>query len=369
MTFDDHRIRARPRFFRVAAVVALVLTLSLLALGLRFWRLGEMPLFGDEAYYLQFIDHPAPAYVDHPIGIAVLLGLSTALGGRTEIGVRWLNAVLGVVCVPLAFAMGRRYVSVGGGLIAAATVAFVPVFVVTGRVTFPDVLHAVLLLVNLLTLAPLLEGEDEGWRWALFGLTLALLLNVKLSSLFYVAGLVLFVLMFRLEWLRSQGFWLAAGIAALGFLPVLAWNAAHSWAGFRWAVAQGNAFGLTPLAWDARLRHAWWYHTPPVIVLGLLSGAGAGLALIRATAARVPRIAASVQTGGSGVAGLGRDLPDTAGGSEPGEQSAQPLTGAAGVAAADEPAGSGESGGRLGVCGAGGHPVGMERAVRRGDGR
>jgi predicted membrane-bound mannosyltransferase len=160
MTTVSAPVRVLPR----PAVVALVLTLSLLALGLRFWRLGEMPLFGDEAYYLQFIDHPAPAYVDHPIGIAVLLGLSTALGGRTEIGVRWLNAVLGVVCVPLAFAMGRRYVSVGGGLIAASVVAFAPVFVVTGRVTFPDALHAVLLLVNLLTLAPLLEGEDEGWR-------------------------------------------------------------------------------------------------------------------------------------------------------------------------------------------------------------
>jgi len=264
-------------------IALVVVALTLAALALRFWRLGDMPLFGDEAYYLQYAGHPAPSYVDHPAGIAVLLWISTAFGGRSELGLRWLNALLSTGCVPLAYIMGRRYVNAAGGLIAAAAVAFGPVFVVTGRVAFPDSLHAVLMLANLLALVPLLEGRDERGRWALFGFTLALLLNVKLSSVFYAAALALYVLFWRTDLLRRSGLWLAAGIAALGFLPVIAWNATNDWAGVRWAVAQGNAFGLTPLSRTARLHHAWLYHTPPMALMGLLAGLGAAVALWRGT--------------------------------------------------------------------------------------
>jgi 4-amino-4-deoxy-L-arabinose transferase-like glycosyltransferase len=246
------------------------------------WRLGDMPLFGDEAYYLRYVDHPAPAYVDHPAGIAVLLWLSTALGGRSEAGLRWLNALLSAACVPLVYAMGRRYVSEAGGLIAAAAVAFGPVFVVTGRVAFPDSLHAALMLANLLALAPLLDGEKDGWRWVLFGLSLALLINVKLSSAFYIVALALYFLIWRRDLLHQRGMWLAAGIAALGLIPVMGWNATHDWAGVRWAVAQGNAFGLAPLSRGARAHHAWLYHTPPMVLLGLLAGVSAALALWQA---------------------------------------------------------------------------------------
>ncbi len=265
-------------------ITLIVLALTLAALALRAWRLTAMPLFGDEAYYLQYVDHPAASYVDHPAGIAALLWLSTTLGGRNEMGIRWLNTLLSVACVPLAFAVGRRYVNITGGLIAATAVAFGPVFVITGRVAFPDSLHAVLMLVNLLALAPLLDGEDASWRWALFGLTLALLLNVKLSSAFYVVALVLYLLIWRRDLLRRRGFWLAAGIGALGLIPVVGWNATHDWIGVRWAAAQGDAFGLTPPSRWARLNHAGRYHAPPMILLGLLGGVGAALAVWRSRA-------------------------------------------------------------------------------------
>ena len=118
-----------------------------------------MPLFGDEAYYLLWADRLAPAYLDHPAGIAFLLKVSTALLGRNEFGVRWLNALLSTACVPLAYAVGRRYVSTLGGLIAATAVALGPAYLITGRVVYPDTLQMVLVLVNLLSLAPLLEGR------------------------------------------------------------------------------------------------------------------------------------------------------------------------------------------------------------------
>lgn len=262
---------------------ALATALTFAALALRFWRLGDMPLFADEAYYLLWADRLAPAYFDHPAGIAFLLRLSTALGGSGEWGVRWLNALLGVAGVPLAYAVGLRYVNRPGGLIAAAVAALAPVYVLTGRVVYPDSLQYCLLLFNLLTLAPLLAGRASLRRWTWFGLTLALLLNVKLSSAFYGVGLALYVLAWRRDLLRQPGLWLAAGIALLGTLPLLGWNLVHDWAGIRWALYQGQGFGFAPAGLIATATHTWSYLTPPAVLLAVLAAAIFLANLARAT--------------------------------------------------------------------------------------
>ena len=269
--------------------------LTLVALALRFWRLGAMPLFGDEAYYLLWADRLAPAYLDHPAGIAFLLKLSTALLGRNELGVRWLNALLSTACVPLAYAVGRRYVSTLGGLIAATAVALGPAYLITGRVVYPDTLQMVLVLANLLCLAPLLEGRGSLPRWALFGLTLALLLNVKLSSGFYAIALGIYLLGWRRDLLRQPGLWLAAGLAALGLAPLVGWNAAHDWATVRWAIYQGQGFGLPHAGLRASLVHAWRYLTPPASLLAGLAVVIAVLGLVFRKGRADPRATGEIQ--------------------------------------------------------------------------
>lgn len=267
-----------------------LLLMILVALAFRFWRLGAMPLFSDEAYYLLWADRLAPAYVDHPAGIAALLKTSTALLGRSEFGVRWLNALLSTACVPLAYAVGRRYISAAGGFVAATVVAFGPLYLITGRVAYPDTLQMVLILANLLCLAPLLGGQATLLRWALFGFTLALLFNTKLSSAFYAVGLGIYLLGWRRDLLRQPGLWLAVGLAALGLLPVIGWNAAHDWAGLRWAIAQGGGLGLPRPGLGASLAHAGRYLTPPVALVAGLAAATAvlGLAARRAGVSQAP---------------------------------------------------------------------------------
>jgi 4-amino-4-deoxy-L-arabinose transferase-like glycosyltransferase len=192
---------------------------------LRAWRLGDTPLFADEAYYLLWSQRLAAGYYDHPAGVAFLLRLSTLLGGGTETGVRWLNALLSTACAPLLYLVGRRYVSEPGGWIGAATVALSPVYILTGRIVYPDTLQYTFLLLNLLALAPLLRRRGRIVEWAWFGLTLGLFLNVKGTSLLYVGALAVYVLGWRRAWLRDPRVWLGAGIAALVLLPWLIWVA------------------------------------------------------------------------------------------------------------------------------------------------
>lgn len=272
----------------------LLLGLTLGGLALRFWRLGEMPLFGDEAYYLLWADRLAPAYFDHGAAIALLLKLSTSLAGIGEMGVRWLNALLSTACIPLAWAVGRCYVSARGGLIAAAAVAFGPVYVITGRVVYPDTLHDVLLLLSLSSAAPLLIGPAHDvparpGRWALFGLVLALMLNVKLSTGFFLMALALYVLAWRRDLLRRPGSWLAVGAAALGAAPIVAWNLAHDWGTVRLALAQGANYGLPAPPLPATWLHAVRYLTPPVAGLAFIAAGGAARRPHQPTACAAPQ--------------------------------------------------------------------------------
>jgi 4-amino-4-deoxy-L-arabinose transferase-like glycosyltransferase len=259
----------------------LLLLLTAAALLLRAWRLGDAPLFADEAYYLLWSGRLAPGYYDHPAGVALLLRLSTLLGGSTEMGVRWLNALLSAACAPLLYLVGRRYVSEPGGWIGAVAVAFGPVYILTGRIVYPDTLQYTFLLLNLLALAPLLRREGPIAEWAWFGLTLGLLLNVKGTSLLYVGALAVYVLGWRRAWRRDPRAWLGAGVAALVFLPWLIWAAGHDWPSLRLALNQGSGFGMARPGLLASGAHAWRYLTPPAVILAAMAALGAATGAAR----------------------------------------------------------------------------------------
>ena len=96
---------------------------------------------------------------------------------------------------------------------------------------------------------------------------------MKLSSAFYVVGLGLYTLIWRRDLLRDRGLWLAVAIAALGLVPVLAWNAANDWAMIRWAIFHGQGYGLARAGLRSALPNARDYHSVPAALL-------AGLALV-----------------------------------------------------------------------------------------
>ena len=193
-----------------------LLALILAALALRLWQLGAMPLFSDEAYYLLWVDRLAPAYVDHPAGIALLLKVSTAWLGRTEFGVRGLNALFerglraAGLCSgsPLRLDVGwpvRSHCScIRSGLHhhgACGISGHPPDGADPGESPLPGAAagrprDAAALGVVRIHPGPAVQHEVE--------------------SAFYAVGLGIYLLGWRRDLLRQPGLWLALGLAALG---------------------------------------------------------------------------------------------------------------------------------------------------------
>jgi 4-amino-4-deoxy-L-arabinose transferase-like glycosyltransferase len=244
-----------------------LLPIVLAAWAARLIDLGTLSLIGDESYYWLWSRHPAWAYYDHPAGVAVLVRISTALGGATPFGVRWLNAAIGVGCVILTWLVGRQLLSRRAALISAVAVAIGAPYLITSRFVYTNALTLFLMLTNLLTFWWMARNGGGIARGLAFGLTLALLFNTKYSAYAYAIALAAALVLDHRDLFRRPGLWIGVAVAGLGLVPVLVWNAGHDWASLRWQLSH-LAHGAGR---DATLvggaHHAWTYLTWPLILL------------------------------------------------------------------------------------------------------
>jgi mannosyltransferase len=119
---------------------ALVLSLfTLLALGLRLFRLDFRSLWLDEAYSLTLASAPWPdiwhgAMLDiHPPLFHFLLGAWVRLAGTSEFSLRLLPALFGALLVPVVFGLARLTINRTAAWWAAGLVAASPYFIEISR--------------------------------------------------------------------------------------------------------------------------------------------------------------------------------------------------------------------------------------------
>jgi hypothetical protein len=248
---------------------------------------AQPPLLPDEAYYYEWAQHPDLAYFDNPGGIAYIVRLSTWIGGHSEFGVRWLNALIGSANVALMIWLGGMLFSLPVGMLSGLMVAVGAPYVLLSRFVYTDALHlcAVLITVGLF------------WRWRerptsrylsalLAGLGVAVMFNTKYPAYLVSAGLGFGILLDRSSRLREPPTWLLVGVSLVGLGPVLVWNRAHDWGSLRWQLE--HVLGMSPgsralgmwQSWARNLVHGVRYVTWPLALVGI-----AGLANAKA----VPR--------------------------------------------------------------------------------
>ncbi len=243
---------------------------------LRLWGLGRLALIADESYYWLWSQHLAMAYYDNPAGVALLVRASTLVAGQSEVGIRWLNALLGAGSVCLVYAIGVRRFGRAAALIAASLLAAGAPYVIVSRFVYSDALQLLLLLLCLYLLLPLLDRADQRtgarptWRFFALGLAMGALLNAKYSAYLYAAGVLAFLVWRRRDLFRDTRTWWAMLIALCGSLPALLWNATHEWASLGWQVRHFLTQGVGRSTLWGGLLHAFRYLTPPVALLAVL---------------------------------------------------------------------------------------------------
>ena len=149
----------------------LILLITLLAFGLRVWRLDGVPpgwrddelinsqvisqhvLDGDWAVY--FPDASGHEALYHTLNAAML-----ALFGPTVWGIRFLSVLLGTLTVPLTYLLGRKLFGSLVGLVAAAALALSFWSLMYSRIGLRHVLMPPLVLAAFYFFWRGLEGEE-----------------------------------------------------------------------------------------------------------------------------------------------------------------------------------------------------------------
>ncbi len=186
--------------------------------------------FRDELYYLASTRHLDWGYVEHPpLSIAVLAAWTAAFGDSLP-ALRLLPALAGAALVILTGLLARR---LGGGLwaqgMAGLAVLAAPEYLGGNHIYSMNAFDRLLWALAAYLWVGALEGGGVR-RWAWLGVVLGLGLLNKLSMLWLGAGLLVGLLAVpQRRRLLTRGPWLAAGVAALLFLPHLLWQVQHGW--------------------------------------------------------------------------------------------------------------------------------------------
>jgi dolichyl-phosphate-mannose-protein mannosyltransferase len=220
------------------------LGIFLMSLGLRLWRLAELPApVFDEVYFPQFAQNyldGKPFYDVHPPLGKYFIALSIQLFGRNEWGFRLATALCGSL-IPLLLA-GLAYrltYHVGFALLSGALLLTDGVFLVESRF---GLINVYLVAFGLAASILLLSGlERRGWQRTLHltgsGILLGAAASVKWNGLWFAFMFALLgILVWGVVWLRPQ--WLPR-LGILSQIRHLRW----------WHYA--FCFGLAPLAFYA----------------------------------------------------------------------------------------------------------------------
>jgi hypothetical protein len=186
--------------------------------------------FRDELYYIADGRHLQAGYVDQPMLMGWLAALLRVTVGDSLVAIHVIPALACALIVVVTGLMARE---LGGGrvaqLVAGVAALFALDFMATGSIFSMDVLDQLWWALAGLILMRLLR-QNAPRLWLLVGSVVAVALLTKLTVLFLCLALVLALLVTpERRHLRTRWPWIAGGIAVVGLLPDLVWNAANSW--------------------------------------------------------------------------------------------------------------------------------------------
>ncbi|WP_461210305.1 ArnT family glycosyltransferase [Desulfocurvus sp. DL9XJH121] len=270
-----------PREYRLwgcrPEVWAGVLILGTTALRVWFVLSGQLDLVQDEAQYWDWSRTPQLSYFTKGPLIAYIIGFWTWIFGDTPLGVRF-GAVLGsclAQCI-VFLGVGVLWKRPRLGVLCLLVLNGVLLFMASGVLMTTDNPLMVCWWAALFLLYE--AGRKPERRWPFVGLAVALALGTwaKYMMLAFAGTAVLYGLLLRRRMLDGGPFWKRLGVAlgvgcVLGLAPILVWNLANDFAGFRHVAHLGGVSGKSAqgfirfdrfpeyLGSQAGLLLPWWF--------------------------------------------------------------------------------------------------------------
>jgi hypothetical protein len=200
--------------------------LLLVVLLVRFWYGQTFELSGQEAYlWLQgHGSNLSPGYWERGPMVPLLIRVGTLFFGDTELGVRWLAAVICCASGFVLFYLARRWFDARAAFWTVVLFLVIPMF--AWKLSFMTEASAG---VGLMALAMFgfdhAFEDDAGYWWLLGGAAAGLGMLITPSYALWIVGLVLFFALSprRRPRLRESSIWISVGVALLFLAPVLWW--------------------------------------------------------------------------------------------------------------------------------------------------
>ncbi|MEV4315064.1 glycosyltransferase family 39 protein [Actinocrispum sp. NPDC049592] len=264
---QQHKMAWRP----VLAITAVAAVVHLLVAARYGWH-------RDEFYYVITGRHLAWGYADQPPLTPLLARFAAELPG----GVLPLR-ILAIACQTGCVLLGAKLAAEFGGraraqAIAAGAVATSTAFVAASVLFGTTVTDQVVWAAMFVAVARALRLRTTG-AWLLAGLIGGIGLENKDTVAVLLLGVLVGLLMWHRDTLRTPGPWLAAGLAVAMAVPNVLWDAQHGWPNLAMAQVLSERTG-GPLGALAQLPLLALLAGPPLIVLCVMGvrwlGWGAG---------------------------------------------------------------------------------------------
>lgn len=192
---------------------------------------GSLQLAEDEAYQWLWSKHLAMSYFSKPPLIAYTQFLGTTLWGDTVFGIRFFSPLVTALVSAVILRFFARAVNTRAGFFLLLIVTATPLLSVGAVLMTVDPLSVLFWTAAMLAGWRAIQEKGTTGDWLWVGLWMGLGFLSKYTELFQLLCWVVFMVLWApaRRHLRRPGPYLALLVNLLCALPVLLWNAQHSW--------------------------------------------------------------------------------------------------------------------------------------------
>ena len=223
-----------------------VIVLIILLSALRLLVSSLLDLGNDESYYWAYSQHLQWNYFDHPPMVAIWIRVFTInLKLQEHVEFLRLGGIAGcAISTWFMFRCVTELVNEKAGWYAACLYnASFYAGITAGIFIMPDTPEMVFWTFSMWMIIKICRDDSRWIPWILFGIGSGLCIMSKVHGVFLWAGLGLYILFVKREWLRNPRLYCAVILTALIISPILIWNINNDFVTFRFHSERVGANG------------------------------------------------------------------------------------------------------------------------------